>query len=53
MIGLKVLDAVGGREDVRAIDEGATAHEDVVLFLILQDGNLPRVFSCRENFEGH
>ncbi len=47
LIGLMVLDAVSGREDVGTVDEGATADENVVKLLFLQDGNLPRVLSCR------
>ena len=47
LIGLMVLDAMGGREDVGAVDEGAAADENVVELLLLQDGDLPRVLSCR------
>ncbi len=42
-----ILDAVGGREDVGAVDEGAAADEDVVELLLLQNGNLPWVLSCK------
>ena len=38
------LDAVSRREDVRSVDEGSAADENVVELLLLQDGNLPRVF---------
>ena len=47
LFGLIVLDAVSGREDVRAVDEGTAAQVHVVEFLLLQDGDLPRIFRCR------
>ena len=37
------LDTVSGGEDVRPVDEGTPADEDVVKLLLLQDGHLPGV----------
>ena len=43
LVGLKVVDAVGGGDDVRSVDEGSAAEVDVVELLLLEDGNLPGV----------
>ena len=43
LAGLEVVDAVGGGDDVRSVDERAAAEVDVVELLFLEDGNLPGV----------
>ena len=43
LVGLKVVDAVRGGDDVRPVDERASAEVDVVELLLLEDGNLPGI----------
>lgn len=41
-----LLDAMGCRYDVKVVDEGATTNVDGFLWIFLENGHLPWIFTC-------